>query len=225
MTCKGYFITGTDTGIGKTWASATLMTAFQQQGKRVLGMKPVASGCEVTPEGLRNEDALLLQKIGSFTLPYERVNPYAFEPAIAPHLAAESVHQAIDLAVIKKGAEALAGNCDRLIVEGVGGWEVPLNASESVADLAKVLGLPVIMVVGMRLGCINHALLTAKSIAQSGLQLAGWIANHVDPDMDEQERNIASIQQRIDAPLLGRFEYQADLDARVLAEGLDIASL
>lgn len=225
MSARGYFITGTDTGIGKTWAGAALMSAFQQQGLRVLGMKPVASGCEASAAGLRNEDALLLQKIGSFTLPYERINPYAFAPAIAPHLAAESLKQRIDLQVIKKGAQALADNCDRLIVEGVGGWAVPLNDSESVADLARALELPVILVVGMRLGCINHALLSAKSIMQSGLPLAGWIANHVDPNMEEQQRNIASIEQRIDAPLLGRFPYQPELAARNLAEALDLTHL
>ncbi len=216
---EGYFITGTDTEVGKTWCTVGLIAALQQQGKTVAGMKPVASGCEHTPEGLRNDDALRLQAQASIALPYDSVNPYAFEPAAA-HLAAAQSGVTIRLDTIIERFRQIQGKADITIVEGVGGWQVPLNESESVADLARALELPVILVVGLRLGCINHALLTAESVHAAGCRLAGWIANSVDPQMSQQMENIQSIEQRIDAPLLGVVPYQTHLLGSAIAEHL-----
>ena len=219
---NGLFITGTDTGVGKTWISAATMKLLQAQGQTVIGMKPIASGCEQTSAGLRNEDALILQQHSSIEIDYEQINPYAFAPAIAPHIAAKQAGININIQQIVENYNVLSQQADWIIVEGVGGWQVPLNENETIADLACALALPVILVVGMRLGCINHALLSAESIRQSGLKLAGWIANHVDPQMAEQKQNLLSIQQRIDAPLLGSVPCQQTLDAEHIAGWLDL---
>lgn len=219
---SGFFITGTDTEVGKTWCTLGLMARLQQEGKTVVAMKPVASGCERTAEGLRNDDALRLQDQASIALPYEIVNPYAFAPAIAPHIAAEQSGQRIDIQNIKQRCDRLAQQADFVVVEGVGGWRVPLNDRESVADLASALDLPVILVVGLRLGCINHALLTAESIQAAGCKLAGWIANRVSPDMAEAEQNIQSIAMRIDAPMLGVVPFHKELDPAAIAACLNL---
>ena len=219
---KGLFITGTDTGVGKTWISAGIMKLLKNQGQSVIGMKPIASGCKLTNAGLRNEDALILQQQSSVEIDYEQINPYAFAPAIAPHIAAEQADVTIDIQRITKNYHALSTQADRVIVEGVGGWQVPLSGNNTVADLACALDLPIILVVGMRLGCINHALLTVQSIQQSGLKLAGWIANHIDPDMEEQGQNLLSIQQRIEAPLFGSIPFQNTLDAENISSCLNI---
>lgn len=219
---KGYFITGTDTGVGKTWATLALMAHLQQQGHCVLGMKPVASGCEQTAEGLRNEDALLIQQQASIALPYDTINPYAFAPAIAPHLAAAQGDVAIELEPIKTLAGDLHGQSDYLLVEGAGGWLVPLSANTSIADLATSLQLPVILVVGLRLGCINHALLSVAAIQQSGCVLAGWVANILDPQMPCLQQNIDSIGTRVTAPLLGTLPYQQQRNTTQLAQYLSV---
>ncbi len=208
---RGIFVTGTDTGIGKSWISSGIMSALQQQGQRVLGMKPIASGCEQTPEGLRNEDALLLQRQGSTPVDYATINPYAFAPPIAPHLAAARAGVHIDLERIADRYALLASQADAVVVEGAGGWLVPLNERATMADLAARLELEVVLVVGLRLGCINHALLTAESIRAHGCRLAGWVANTVELHMSELPQNVLSIQQRIDAPLLGLVPYQPTL--------------
>ncbi len=196
---EGYFITGTDTEIGKSFVSVRLMRHFKAQGKSVLGMKPIASGCARTSDGLRNEDALALMAENSLNIPYEVINPYSFEPAIAPHIAAAEAGVRIELDVIAEAFEQL--QADMVIVEGVGGWRVPLGDEIEVADLARRLGLPVILVVGMRLGCINHALLSAEAIERSGCELRGWIANFVDPNMAAQADNLAAIERRLGSPL------------------------
>ncbi len=219
---NGLFITGTDTGVGKTWISAGIMSLLKAQGQSVIGMKPVASGCEVTEHGLRNEDALILQQQGSIDIDYVQINPYAFAPAIAPHIAAQQAGITINIQEIENKYQELTQQAEWVIVEGVGGWQVPLNDDETVADLAVALALPVILVVGMRLGCINHALLSAAAIERSGLQLAGWIANQIDPEMAEQKQNLLSLQQRINAPLLGSVPYQQTLDAEHIAGWLDL---
>lgn len=219
---RGFFVTGTDTEIGKTWCSLGLMAHLQQQGHRVAAMKPVASGCVATAEGLRNDDALKLQAQASLVLPYEQVNPYAFEPAIAPHLAAEAAGLSIDIDAIASQCCDITQRCDSVIVEGVGGWQVPLNAEHSVADLAAVLGLPVILVVGLRLGCINHALLSAASIRARGCTLAGWIGNCVDAQLPQLSGNIRAIEARIDTPLLGVVPYQPSQDAPGIAAHLTL---
>lgn len=201
---SGYFITATDTDAGKTYVSCLLLDYFAARGDRVGAMKPVASGCNYNSNGtLENSDALLLQQHCSNPQPpMQLLNPYRFEPAIAPHVAAEQQQIAINLATILDSYNQLQQQYDKVIVEGVGGWLVPLNAQQSVATLAQQIQLPVIMVVGVRLGAINHALLTATAIAQSGCHFAGWIANHIDPHMRDSAATIRAIQQRISAPLL-----------------------
>lgn len=205
---RGWFITGTDTGVGKTEAALALMAAVQARGLRVVAMKPVASGAVTTGQGLRNEDALRLQQQASVRLAYERVNPYVFAPPIAPHLAAAVAGVTIDIAAIARDYGVLSSAADVTVVEGAGGWLVPLNARQTMADLAARLRLPVILVVGMRLGCLNQALLSAAAILQSGQQLAGWIANEMSPAMEFLAENVASLQQRLPAPLLGQMPYQ-----------------
>lgn len=222
MRNSGFFITGTDTEVGKTWCSLGLMAKLQQQGKTVVAMKPVASGCTETTAGLRNEDALLLQAQGSAPIDYGLINPYAFAPAIAPHIAAEQSGQRIDINTIKQNLQRLQQQAEIVIVEGVGGWQVPINENESVADLARALDLPVILVVGLKLGCINHALLSAESIRSAGCRLAGWIANTINPHMAAMAENIQAIEARIGAPLLGIVPNQDKLDASGIAASLSL---
>ncbi|MCW9088724.1 MAG: dethiobiotin synthase [Gammaproteobacteria bacterium] len=219
---RGFFITGTDTEVGKTWCSLGLIDRLQQQGHTVAAMKPVASGCAPTAAGLRNDDALKLQAQASVALAYETINPYAFEPAIAPHIAAELAGQRIELSTIVTSYRRLAAEAEISVVEGVGGWRVPLNDAQTVADLAGAIGLPVILVVGLRLGCINHALLTAESIRASGCTLAGWIANSVEPRMAQQEDNVHAIAERIGAPLLGLVPHLPQGDAGAIAACLSL---
>lgn len=204
---QGLFITGTDTEIGKTEVTLGLMSALQQCGQRVLGMKPVAAGCAVTADGLRNEDARRIQAQCSQPLAYAQINPYAFAPPIAPHIAAAQAGVEIALAPIQAAYQRLAAQADWVIVEGVGGWRVPLGPELTLADLPRTLELPVLLVVGLRLGCLNHALLSAEAIQASGLQLAGWIANGVDPAMAAADENLASLRARLPAPCMGVVPY------------------
>ena len=219
---RGYFITGTDTGCGKTEISCGLMRLLQRQGLGVLGMKPIASGAESGPAGLRNEDALKIQAHNSRPLPYEQVNPYCFSPPIAPHIAAQEVGGAIRFSDIKSQLERLALQADRVIVEGVGGWRVPLGPDGDIADLAVTLELPVILVVGVKLGCINHALLTVESIRNKGIEMTGWIANQVDREMLRPQENIRTLQQAIDAPCLGSVPFLMEPEADHVANCLSI---
>lgn len=210
---SGYFITSTDTNVGKTTVSLCLMKYFKTVGKTIACMKPVSAGCEATADGLRNDDAVLLMKESSVELPYDQVNPYAFEAAIAPHIAAQQSDTVINLQTIKNYYTAIAAKADVVIVEGAGGWLVPVNDSQTMADVAAALELPVILVVGMRLGCLNHALLTASSIIKSGLPFAGWLANHVDKNMLQQIENINALKERIQAPFLGSMAYNTDINS------------
>ncbi len=222
---KGFFITGTDTGCGKTELSLALIQALRQHGWRVQAMKPVASGCEPGPQGPRNPDARRLLAHSSVVVPYEWVNPYAFIPPIAPHIAAREAGVQIELALIQEHATALAARADLLIVEGVGGWRVPLGPGLAASDLPSALGLPVILVVGLRLGCLNHALLTAESILASGVALAGWVANQADPRMERLEENIATLGSLLPAPCLGRVPWLADPAPEAVASHLAIEVL
>ena len=200
---RDYFVTGTDTGVGKTLASAALLRALRRQRLAVAGMKPVASGCEATPGGLRNDDALLLQAEGSRPWPYQTVNPYAFEPAIAPELAAREAGVAVSLDTIATAFGSLQGGSDVVIVEGAGGFLVPLGAGLSFADLPSALGLEVILVVGLRLGCLNHARLTLEAIAHAGrCRLVGWIGNRIDPAFARLEDNLATLTRLLGSPPL-----------------------
>lgn len=220
---NGFFITGTDTEVGKTYVSCALLRAFSSHGKRVATMKPVASDCQISEQGLRNGDALQLIANSDCQLPYEIINPYAFEPAIAPHIAAEQAVISINLTHLKQCFQKISSDAEVTIVEGAGGWLVPLDDRHSIADLAATLELPVILVVGIRLGCINHALLTAAAIREKGIKLAGWIANHVDSECACTEENICSIAQRINAPCLGilPFDPQADATKRSLSLNIE----
>lgn len=219
---KAFFITGTDTEVGKTTVAAGFLVAANRRGLSTAAIKPIASGCERTPDGLRNGDALLLQRAMSLPLSYDEINPIALEPAIAPHLAAEQAGvrvSAMQLAGICRGV--LMQRADLTLVEGAGGWRVPLNAREFLSQVPKQLGLPVVMVVGMRLGCINHALLTAEAIARDGLALVGWVANSLSPDMPYLAENIATIKSSLRAPCLGEVPYLAQPSPEAIAEYLN----
>ncbi len=207
MNARGFFITGTDTGIGKTWVTLSLMRALQTAGLKVIGMKPVASGAVRGDNGLINEDAALLQAHGSLALPYARINPWVFEPPVSPHIAAELAGCELDIEQIAAACHALADEADCLLVEGVGGWEVPLNRRHSVADLAGVLGFPVIMVVGLRLGCINQAVLTSKAITQTATPWLGWVANQIEPDLLYPNHNLETLKTLLHRPLLASLPW------------------
>ncbi|SNR65290.1 dethiobiotin synthetase [Methylobacillus rhizosphaerae] len=198
-----YFVTGTDTGVGKTFISSMLVRQFARQGLRSVGMKPVASGCDRLDGQLVSEDVTQLLAASNINLPLSDINPYTFEPAIAPHIAARQAGVSIDLDHIVAAFKRLQTEADVVIVEGAGGFYVPLDEQYDMADLATRLGLSIILVVGMRLGCINHALLTAKAIQQHGLTLAGWVANQVDPGMAMLEENLQTLRQRMPGEYLG----------------------
>ena len=218
ITNHGFFVTGTDTGVGKTLICCALLHRIAAAGKTAIGMKPVAAGAVRGARGLVNDDVELLRAASYVEAPPQFVNPYCFQPPIAPHLAAEQAGVAIELATIANAYRQLAAVADLVIVEGVGGFRVPLNRGEDSADLAQRLDLPVILVVGLRLGCLNHALLTAQAIRAQGLVLAGWIANRIDPAMAAAERNVAALAERLPAPLLGDIEFRANPEPRRIAE-------
>lgn len=200
----GYFVAGTDTGVGKTLIAAALLKQQAALGLRVAGMKPVASGCHATVAGLRNDDALLLEQQATARHPYGRVNPYAFAPAIAPHLAAHAAGVTIELPLLVSSYHELARDADVVIVEGAGGWRVPIGPAGLLSDLPEALGLDVILVVGLRLGCLNHALLTCEAIVGGGKsRLVGWVGNGIDPTFSPWQDNIETLSQRIPAPCLG----------------------
>jgi dethiobiotin synthetase len=225
MSKQAFFVTGTDTGVGKTLVSAGLLLAARDLGLTTAALKPVAAGCEMTPEGLRNEDALLLQSVITQPLSYEQVNPVALGPAVAPHIAAQQSRRILSVDRLAGFCRGSLGQAQLTLVEGAGGWRVPLNPSETLADLARQLQLPVILVVGIRLGCISHALLTAEAIVRDGLKLAGWVANHMDPDMPVQEENVASLVQRLPAPCIGRVPWLARSSPQQVAAAFDPALL
>ena len=221
----GFFITGTDTDSGKTLVGCGLISALHSAGYSVLGMKPVASGCMLTADGLRNDDALALMAAASRPVDYRLVNPYAFEPAVAPHLAAQQAGIDISFEEIERCFRELRRRARLVVVEGVGGWRVPLGADGDVSDLAARLGLPVILVVGLRLGCINHALLTAEAIRSRGLKLAAWVANTLDPAMPLREENLQTLHARIDAPCLGDLPRLSPPGAAAAATRLSLKPL
>jgi dethiobiotin synthetase len=221
---RDFFITGTDTGVGKTLVAAALLRRLHEAGVKVAGMKPIAAGAVAGPEGLANDDALLLQAESSGRYPYPMVNPYLFKPAIAPHLAAAETGITIDTDRIVAAHAALRASADVVIAEGAGGFLVPLDATRSMAELPALLGMDVILVVGLRLGCLNHALLTAEAIAVRGLALAGWIGNCIDPDFARRDANIRTLEARIGAPCLGIVPWMAEPDVGIAARALDVAA-
>jgi dethiobiotin synthetase len=217
---SGWFITGTDTGVGKTLVTAALLSLLAARGMRVVGMKPVASGCYEGPDGRRNEDADALHEMSNVAVDYQLACPYRFLPPIAPHLAADEEGIQIDSELILANYRQLERQADRVLVEGVGGWQVPLAEDLAMPDIARAIGLPVILVVGGRLGCINHALLTRDAIAASGLSLDGWVYNQVDADMQRATAVLQALRSRIDAPLLGALPWLAQPTPSGVAEHL-----
>ncbi len=200
---RGWFVTGTDTGVGKTLVAVSLLRGLAAAGYGAVGMKPVAAGCTLQDGELRNNDALALQQAGTRRLSYREVNPVALEQAVAPHLAAARERVAIRVTDIARCARGLARPGEFLVVEGAGGWRVPLEGRASMADLAVAIGLPVLLVVGIRLGCLNHALLSAEAIRRDGLDLAGWIAVRVDPHAALADEQIATLGERLGCPHAG----------------------
>jgi dethiobiotin synthetase len=208
------FVTGTDTEIGKTFVSTALSAAARSKGLRVGVMKPVASGAHATPDGLRNDDALALMSAAGET-DYGAVNPYCFEPPISPHLAAADAGVDIDVRHIAELVRNRAEKYDCLVVEGAGGWQAPLGRNLSMSDLALALELPVILVVGLRLGCLNHAALSAQAIRRSGLRLAGWVGNRIDPAMSRWQDNVSTLETLLGAPPLAVFPFGAKKSERL----------
>lgn len=217
-----YFVTGTDTDVGKTFVASALLARAGQLGLRTAGFKPVAAGAQSTAEGLRNGDALELMAAANQVLPYNAVNPYCFEAAIAPHIAAAEQGVEVSVDTLLKAMERFRATAvDFSLVEGAGGWRVPLNSQQSFADFAVALNVPVIMVVAMRLGCINHAVLTAEAIAGDGLPLAGWVANQaVAAVMPHYRDNVRTLQALLPAPLLGEIPYCPQKNIKEVAERL-----
>jgi dethiobiotin synthetase len=221
----GLFVTGTDTGVGKTLAACALLHAFAARGWRAVGMKPVAAGARRQAAELRHEDVDALTAASSVTASRALINIYCFEPPVAPHIAACEAGVRIELAPIKRAYEALAQQADVVVVEGVGGFCVPLNDREDTADLAVLLQLPVLLVVGMRLGCLNHALLTAAAVAARGLRLAAWIANHIDPALPHADANVAALERRLSAPCVARIPFERVAEPRRIAMRLQMESV
>ena len=222
---KGVYVTGTDTGIGKTVASVALLQALRARGLRAVGMKPVASGCEWIDEGWRNEDALALLAASEPKPDYPDLNPYALRLPLAPELAAEADGVAVELERIRAAHARLQALADSVVVEGVGGWAAPLSRTLDQAGVVRALDLPVVLVVGLRLGCLNHAYLSARAIAAEGCRLAGWIANDIDPAMERADDNFGLLSQRLAAPCLGRMPHGEAGAALAMARYLDIAAL
>lgn len=224
MSKKAFFITGTDTEIGKTTIACGLLAAAKYKQLSTAAVKPVASGCELTADGLRNEDALALWQQCTLTLDYPEVNPIAFQPAIAPHIAATEINHTLSVTTLLPLVQkVLVKDADFIIVEGAGGWLVPLNNHEYLSDLAIQLKLPIILVVGIRLGCVNHALLTKQAILQDGLTIAGWVANTIDSNMSRFAANLQTLQTHLDLPCLGVIPYLEHVSAEKVASFLDLA--
>lgn len=220
---KGYFVTGTDTDAGKTFVAAALLAKAAGQGLRTIALKPVAAGADQTPAGLRNDDALILQQASNQPLAYDSINPVCLKAAVAPHIAAREEGIELSVAtVMEQCRPLLATKADFLLVEGAGGWRVPLNDSESFADLARALGFPVILVVGMKLGCINHALLSAEAIRRDGLSLAGWVANSLAGEMPRYRENRDTLSHWLAAPLLGEMPFVTSGDFRDGAQWISL---
>lgn len=220
MTPTAFFIAGTDTGVGKTLVTCALLAKARETGLRVAGMKPIAAGCEATPEGLRNEDALALMADANVPLDYATVNPIALPAALSPHLAATRAGLEIDLATAILAFRRIRACADYVLVEGAGGWLAPLTQRLAMNDLARRLSLPVVLVVGLRLGCLNHAQLSARAVASDGLRLAGWIGSVIDPAMEALEENLETLRHRLTPPCLGVLPWSPGTAPAALARHL-----
>lgn len=223
---KRLFVTGTDTEIGKTVVASGLVKASVNSGYRTAGLKPIAAGCEIIDGVLMNDDARQLMLASNIELDYGTVNPVALEPAIAPHIAARQAGVSISSGVLKTHYERnLPDDMDLAVFEGAGGWFVPLNDYESFQDFVVTMNLDIVLVVGMKLGCINHSLLTERAIKDCGLNLVGWIANFPQPEMDVAEENLDTLMHRIDAPLLGVVPHMAHPTAEDVAKHINIKAI
>lgn len=222
---RGVFIAGTDTGVGKTLIACALLRGWAGLGMRVTGMKPVAAGAQRRRGVWRNEDVVQLRTAGNVDLPQQWVNPYCFAPPVAPHVAAREAGTVISMAVIRRNYARLAARADVVVVEGAGGLLVPLGRRTLAADIPARLGLPVVLVVGMRLGCLNHALLTAEALWSRGLVFAGWVANEIDPGMARRAENLDALRVRLEAPLLGLVRHCRNPRPERVARALDIKRL
>ncbi|MEZ2603860.1 dethiobiotin synthase [Kluyvera intermedia] len=221
-----YYVTGTDTEVGKTVASTALLQAARLQGRRTAGYKPVASGSEMTTDGLRNSDALALQHNSVVPLSYDEVNPYTFAEPTSPHIVSADEQRPIEASVLSSGLRALEAQADWMLVEGAGGWFTPLSPTLTLADWVKMEQLPVILVVGVKLGCINHAVLTAQAVQQAGLKLAGWIANDVTPPGRRHAEYLSTLQRMIPAPMMGEIPWLGDdITNQPLGQYLDLRVL
>ncbi|HKT73385.1 MAG TPA: dethiobiotin synthase [Steroidobacteraceae bacterium] len=199
---RGVFITGTDTNAGKTFTAVALIRALVRRGLRVGVMKPIASGADVTPQGPRNADALALMAATGRPLPYEHVNPYCFSPPISPHIAADEAKIGIKIHKVAANLQMLAHGSDFMVVEGAGGWYAPIGPDKTIAHLAALLHLPVLLVVGLRLGCINHAQLSRRAIHADGVPFAGWVANSIDPALERAQENLRTLAATLEQPAL-----------------------
>lgn len=222
---RALFVTGTDTGVGKTVIAAALLRGLRERGQRVAGMKPVASGCRKSPDGIVSDDARALIAEASESAPYRIVNPYGFIPPIAPHVAAVEAGTRIDLRELERAYRILAGLADVVVIEGAGGWLTPIDAKHALADFARKVKADVVLVVGLRLGCLNHALLSAQAIEHSGLKLAGWVANAIDPSFERASDNVRALQERLKAPLLGQVAHLSTPGAAAAVEYLSLEPL
>ena len=220
-----YFVTGTDTGVGKTLITAALLHALAKTGLRVTGMKPIAAGAELIDGELWNEDVAMLAAASNTNLPRELTTPYLLREPAAPHIAAQLENVKLDMQQLLDCYQQIAQQSDCVIVEGVGGFCVPINDDVDTADLAVQLDLDVVMVVGLRLGCINHALLTAEAIKARGLNLVGWVANQIDVNMSHQQANLQALEQRLSVPLIGVVPWMAAVSAQVAADKIDISRI
>lgn len=219
---RGWFVTGTDTGVGKTLVTAALIHLLAKRGESVVGMKPVASGCRNSEHGLRSEDAEIIIAAANVNADYGDINPYAFEPAISPHLAAQEVGIKIELENVFNHFEILKQHSETILVEGVGGWMAPLGHVITNEHLAKTLGLPVILVVGLRLGCISHTLLTVRAIEAADVALVGWVANTIDPNQERIEEIVTTLSKRLAAPMLGQVSHLKQCDFRAVSRCISL---
>ncbi len=223
---KSYFVTGTDTEVGKTAISAAILVALQERGKTTAAIKPVAAGADQTPAGPRNQDGLILQRYQTFELPYGQVNPVLLEQPLSPHIAAEKQQRRVTVSQLEGYCRGtMLASADRVLIEGAGGWRVPINGTEFLSQLPQALDLPVVMVVGMRLGCLNHAMLTAEAIVRDGLEVRAWVANQVDPQMAEVAANIATLRRQLPGYFMGHVPWLEGARPTALASHIDVTPL
>ncbi len=222
---KGFFVTGTDTGVGKTEITLALMSLLQEKGYRVNAMKPIAAGGTEIDGRLVNEDARRLQQQASAEVDYARVNPYVFKPAIAPSIAAQTAGVEIEINRIREEFGRVCSNADYTLVEGIGGWQVPVNRHQTMVDIVKLLNIPVILVVGFRLGCLNHALLTYQSIKAARMQCVAWVANTIDPKLECIQENYLTLIDRLDCPCIGAVPYLNSPSTAEIAKLLHLQQL